>query len=797
MTARAFITLLLALGALALVAAPAPPAAAAQAGESEIRTYIVQPGDSVWSIAEQFYGSGREYRIIYRYNQFIGRPPFLLRPGQVLRLPVGRVLPEARLNWLKRRVRAQPPRSLDWLPAQENMNLWRQYKVETGDDSAAHIVFEDESDLRLRENALLVIYGGSARRTRTERQEKTRVVLEHGTIRGGLASLDGDPEPMEVETPSGVVELLATMAQVQAAAERSALSVYEGRATLTAEGAKVEVPEGFGAVVERGQPPRPPRRLPAVPGWRLDGGTAVALVPTGRAASFGAAWEPVDEAAFYRVELAEDAAFQRTLVDVTIDADIQQAVRLEDIAPGAWFARVAALDADGLEGHPSEPLAVRVVEVRSARHLEPGDAPGRWQVAAFTRLSLAPSDAAAIEWRAGGGPFRPGDEALDLTRPGEVLVEARLRGGAGEGTPFTVRVLGVRAELEPPEEQLEVGGPMRELVVRLRDDLDRPTSVPGLTLRADPGGELPLAPIGPGRFSTFVPAPGPGPAVVTVVAAWPGGALAAGELGVIQPAWAGPRPLPPYHWETAIGSSPWDRRTVATPTPSLAPIDRAGLHTRLMAGAGPDTLGLAFVGELGLAERRLGLDAELTLLRPRLGGDHTQSATVGDLVVGARYIALEGAVVSLAPSLRLRAPLAKREDEGGRLLGVEPGLLARLSFSESLRLEVRQALFAATDFGEDATHLSWVGNGALVWRAAEWLSVQVDVEHATSLMRPGDLDAFTAVSAGGGLLLHVERFRIGLLARGGLNAAARRELGDFAGVLAIDVAFGRAETEQP
>jgi len=49
----------------------------AQAAEPEVRTYIVQPGDSVWSIAAEFFGSGDKYPIIYKYNDFVAKPPLI------------------------------------------------------------------------------------------------------------------------------------------------------------------------------------------------------------------------------------------------------------------------------------------------------------------------------------------------------------------------------------------------------------------------------------------------------------------------------------------------------------------------------------------------------------------------------------------------------------------------------------------------------------------------------------------------------------------------------------------------
>ena len=86
---RPALTLLLSLS----LALAAPVAGAA---EPDVRTYTVQPGDSVWSIAEAFYGKGSDYRIIYQYNKFVGRPPYLLKPGQVLRLEVDDDMPAQR-----------------------------------------------------------------------------------------------------------------------------------------------------------------------------------------------------------------------------------------------------------------------------------------------------------------------------------------------------------------------------------------------------------------------------------------------------------------------------------------------------------------------------------------------------------------------------------------------------------------------------------------------------------------------------------------------------------------------------
>jgi len=50
-------------------------------------TYEVQPGDTLWGIAERFYGDGRKWRVIYEANPTKIEDPDLIQPEQDLRIP--------------------------------------------------------------------------------------------------------------------------------------------------------------------------------------------------------------------------------------------------------------------------------------------------------------------------------------------------------------------------------------------------------------------------------------------------------------------------------------------------------------------------------------------------------------------------------------------------------------------------------------------------------------------------------------------------------------------------------------
>ncbi|MGC8477245.1 MAG: LysM peptidoglycan-binding domain-containing protein, partial [Acetobacteraceae bacterium] len=65
--------------------APSPTIAPAPA----VRRITVQPGQTLWQIAQQTYGNGALYMRIFRANRAQLSRPGQIRPGQVLRLPMG------------------------------------------------------------------------------------------------------------------------------------------------------------------------------------------------------------------------------------------------------------------------------------------------------------------------------------------------------------------------------------------------------------------------------------------------------------------------------------------------------------------------------------------------------------------------------------------------------------------------------------------------------------------------------------------------------------------------------------
>ncbi len=59
-----------------------------QEQQSDVETYTVKSGDSLWKIAKNHYGDGNEYmKIFYANRDKMDSPDSVIHPGDVLNLP--------------------------------------------------------------------------------------------------------------------------------------------------------------------------------------------------------------------------------------------------------------------------------------------------------------------------------------------------------------------------------------------------------------------------------------------------------------------------------------------------------------------------------------------------------------------------------------------------------------------------------------------------------------------------------------------------------------------------------------
>jgi hypothetical protein len=346
-----------------LLAVGAPSVHAAEDTElpALLEDYVVKRGDTCLSIAVERFGSSKGLAILHKYNE-LGAIPHHLKPGQILRLPAPPSQgADAELTLVRNQVETYTP---DRRPGVLHDKLRRGHKVGTADSSAAELTFVDTNRLYLDENTLIVVLG-QARATTLSRSETT---LMNGSLRAHLAALAGEgPTPAAlVRTEGSEVEVTPGESKISVDTEKTTrLAVYRGRSRLRAMKKTVEVAEGFGSKAKKGEPPTPPRPLPAATIWTQALPEKLLADPTAElSGSYGPGKGDLPAPARYRVQLARDKDFRDIITDTQVDATVV-ALTVKALPPGIYFARVSAIDEDAFEG-PFGEIGQTRVELKPA-----------------------------------------------------------------------------------------------------------------------------------------------------------------------------------------------------------------------------------------------------------------------------------------------------------------------------------------------------------------------------------------------------------------------------------------------
>jgi len=243
-------------------------------------------------------------------------------------------------------------------------------RVRVGRGGEAEVTLRNGSVLTLTGRAEIVMFNPLARGE--GRPPLHLTLLRYGSVRfrrGDAAPrrprfflLSTGPSVVSVGRAEGelVTDLTGRITRVAVASGRIPVLTQRGSMLLFAR---------RGVLLAPGQPTHE-RALPRRPVW--------VTAPAERVVTAGAPVDitgeyriPSGHASRWRVELARDEAF-RERVSVTSAAARVRRLQLRGVAPGRYFVRVSALNADGLAGPASEPASFTV----AAPALVPGG-PGR------------------------------------------------------------------------------------------------------------------------------------------------------------------------------------------------------------------------------------------------------------------------------------------------------------------------------------------------------------------------------------------------------------------------------------
>lgn len=240
-------------------------------------------------------------------------------------------------------VEGQKPQELVWTDRALQSLLIEQEKVRTLSRSSAQITFRDDSRLRLNANSQAMI-----QRMRVDplsRREEAKVSLIEGDF---YALLGGTSErkKFELDIPEVETTIESRNFWVRRDVNGSKFTNYDDAPLrVSAQNASVDLGRHEATLVRTGEAPSP----------KMDVLPAPALVePADDSVAFDLRlhWRPIENAAGYWLEVAEDPEFKR--MTVSRFGLIERGFEIEDIEVGSYYWRVAALDKFGLPGVRSE-----------------------------------------------------------------------------------------------------------------------------------------------------------------------------------------------------------------------------------------------------------------------------------------------------------------------------------------------------------------------------------------------------------------------------------------------------------
>jgi hypothetical protein len=178
------------------------------------------------------------------------------------------------------------------------------------------------------------------------------------------------PRTLVIGTPNdGMVAVRPGEAQVVVDGERAGVACLQGEAHVKQGKSSIDVRAGEAASLSSARASLTTHPLETAPTWtgptgKLDDPQPLALALGDQPAAPAVAWQPMMGAIGYRIELASDSAFTNMVEAARVGAKEHRFVA-KALREGSYFARVIALDSDGIASRPSSPVSVRVIRVRT------------------------------------------------------------------------------------------------------------------------------------------------------------------------------------------------------------------------------------------------------------------------------------------------------------------------------------------------------------------------------------------------------------------------------------------------
>lgn len=383
-------------GALS-AANPAPPAEPVSVQRDGI-LYVTRAGDTLSSIAKQFTTRQDHWQVLGRLNSI--DKDTALAIGTRIRIPADLLQDEpseAALIALSGSIVASSAQGQSVLLG-IGSRITEGMQITTGNNSFLTMLLPDQSRISVPSNSHIRI--AKLRTTLYTRSPRTEILLLNGRIESKISPLEQNKGRFEVRTPLAVAGVRGTDFRVAVGNNGTATAVVSGKVEVgrPSQRGNLLLGAGEGNLTDAKAVGKPVKLLPAP---QLAGRPAP-LHPAG--ARFRLT--PVPGAARYHVQVATDQQAQAILMERYAS---EPQLQFDGLAAGSYFARISAIDKQGLEGLASirafaldaAPAALADPEVPDALQAgasQTGQLVLRWNAAAGRTFNVQVGRDPAFSW---------------------------------------------------------------------------------------------------------------------------------------------------------------------------------------------------------------------------------------------------------------------------------------------------------------------------------------------------------------------------------------------------------------
>ena len=312
--------------------------------------YEVQPGDTLWDIADEYLIDVTYYLQLQKINKV--KDPYLLQTGRKITAPVswlGSLAGKARIISKAGTVNIVT-QNQRIVKAAVNYKIKANDELLTSDDGLVTIEFADKSKLTVNPKTHLVFK--TLKQSSDGKIIKTNIAIHKGRIEANVIPQNFSQPRFIIQTPAAVTAVRGTLFRVgvDESTANTVTEVLSGRVEVIGNNSSQLLSDGYSSQTIPGRSPGEPLKL-------LDGPVIrdIGIYDT----QLGhLEWETMDKAKYYRVRVAADQNFYKVIYDTVVASN--QVDDIYFLRNGKHYASVRAANEFDMEGRDS----VAAIEVQ-------------------------------------------------------------------------------------------------------------------------------------------------------------------------------------------------------------------------------------------------------------------------------------------------------------------------------------------------------------------------------------------------------------------------------------------------